>query len=61
MVSRTEEFLKLELGEVKKFLNMDEIIVKSEESIFECVLRWIEVLFGQLALQRIKPFFTGRS
>ena len=61
MVSRTEEFLKLELGEVKKFLNMDEIIVKSEESIFECVLRWIEVLFGHLALQRIKLFFTGRS
>ena len=42
LVSRTEEFLKLDLAEVKKYLEMDDIIVRSEESIFECILRWIE-------------------
>ena len=61
MVSRTEEFLKLESAEVRKFLDMDDIIVKSEESIFECILRWIEVLSGHLVQQRFTPFFTGRS
>merc|ERR1719319_1295906 len=42
MVSKTEEFLKLDLAEVKKYLLMDDIIVRSEESIFECIIRWIE-------------------
>ena len=42
-MSRTEEFLKLQPEEVLKYLSMDEIIVKSEESIFECILRGIEV------------------
>ena len=43
LVSKTEEFLKLDLAEVKKYLEMDDIIVRSEESIFECILRWIEM------------------
>ena len=43
MVSRTEEILKLQQQEVLKYLSMEEIIVKSEESIFECLLRGIEV------------------
>jgi len=43
IVSQTDEFLKLAAKEVKKFLSMDDIIVKSEESIFECILRWIRV------------------
>jgi len=43
LVSKTEEFLKLSSCEVLKFLSMDEIMVKSEESIFECIIRWIEV------------------
>jgi hypothetical protein len=40
-VAKTEEFLKLSASEVEHFLSMDDIIVKSEESIFECILRWI--------------------
>ena len=39
IVSQTEEFLKLVVNEVKKFLSMDDIIVRSEESIYECILR----------------------
>ena len=42
-MSRNKEFLKLQPQEVFKFLSMDEIIVKLEESIFECILCWIEV------------------
>jgi len=41
-VCKTEEFLKLSVAEVEHFLNMDDVIVKSEESIFECILRWIQ-------------------
>ena len=48
MVSKTEEFLKLDLAEVKKYLLMDDIIVRSEESIFECIIRWIEVILSPL-------------
>ena len=43
IVSKTEEFLKLDAEEVIKYLSMDDIIVKSEESIFQCILRWIQV------------------
>ena len=43
MVNTTEEFLKLDHKELSKYLSMDDIIVKSEESIFECILRWINV------------------
>ena len=40
-VCKTDEFLKLAADQVEKFLIMDDIIVRSEESIFECILRWI--------------------
>lgn len=41
-VCKTDEFLKLAVHEVEQFLGMDDIIVKSEESIFQCILRWIQ-------------------
>ena len=41
MVNTTEEFLKLDHVELKNYLSMDDIIVKSEETIFECIIRWI--------------------
>jgi hypothetical protein len=41
-VSKTDEFLQLGVEEIDAFLRMDDIIVKSEETIFECILRWIE-------------------
>lgn len=43
LVSTTPEFLKLGPRELATYLAMDDIIVKSEESIFDCILRWIEV------------------
>ena len=43
IVSKSEEFLKLDHREVGRYLEMDDVIVKSEESIFECILRWIRV------------------
>ena len=43
MVNTTEEFLKLSHGELATYLAMDDIIVKSEESIIDCILRWIDV------------------
>ena len=43
IVSKSEEFLKLDHKEVGRYLEMDDVIVKSEESIFECILRWIKV------------------
>ena len=43
MVNNTEEFLKLGHAELATYLAMDDIIVKSEESIFDCILRWVEV------------------
>ena len=41
IVSKSEEFLKLNHTEVGRYLEMDDVIVKSEDSIFECILRWI--------------------
>ena len=43
LVSTTPEFLKLGPRELATYLAMDDIIVRSEESIFDCILRWIEV------------------
>ena len=43
MVNNTEEFLKLGHTELASYLAMDDIIVKSEESIFDCIVRWVEV------------------
>ena len=43
MVNSTEEFLKLGHEEVATYLAMDDIIVKSEKSIFDCVIRWVEI------------------
>ena len=43
LVSTTPEFLKLGPRELGTYLAMDDIIVRSEESIFDCILRWIEV------------------
>ena len=39
----TSEFLKLDHREVSKYLGMDDIIVRSEETIFEVILQWVEV------------------
>ena len=43
MVNNTEEFLKLAHYELATYLAMDDIIVKSEETIFDAILRWVEV------------------
>ena len=42
IISDTDEFLKLEPKLLVKYLGMDDIIVKSEESIFECITRWVD-------------------
>jgi len=42
MVCKTEEFIKLDVDEVLKYLKMDDVIVKSEDSILNCITRWIE-------------------
>jgi len=41
-VCKAPQFLKLDAAEVLKYLQLDDVIVKSEESIFYCVTGWID-------------------
>jgi kelch-like protein 10 len=39
---KSEEFLELELEQLIVILNSDELNVKSEEAVFDAVIRWID-------------------
>jgi kelch-like protein 10 len=39
---KSEEFLQLELEQLIVILNSDELNVKSEEAVFNAVIRWID-------------------
>jgi kelch-like protein 10 len=39
---KSEEFLQLELEQLIMILNTDELNVKSEEAVFDAVIRWID-------------------
>lgn len=41
-IVQREEFLHLELGQLVNLLKCDEIVVKSEEQVYEYVLAWIQ-------------------
>ena len=39
---KSEEFLELHLQQLIEILNSDELNVKSEEAVFDAVIRWID-------------------
>jgi hypothetical protein len=39
---KSEEFLELELEQLILILNSDELNIKSEEAVFDAVIRWID-------------------
>ena len=41
-VSKSEEFLNLNVQQMEEWISSDEIIVDSEERVFEIILRWFE-------------------
>jgi len=44
-VSKKEEFLRLSLPVITKYLADDQLVAKREEHVYEAALRWLEVIF----------------
>ena len=54
-VSKSEEFLHLRFSEIEKLISLDDVIVESEEQVYEAVISWVkhdvdnrEKVFAQL-------------
>lgn len=41
-VSKSEEFLRLRVSEIEKLISIDDVIVESEEQVYEAVISWVK-------------------
>ena len=41
-VSKSEEFLRLKVSEIEKLISLDDVIVESEEQVYEAVISWVK-------------------
>lgn len=41
-VSKSEEFLHLSFSEIEKLISLDDVIVESEEQVYEAVISWVK-------------------
>ena len=41
-VSKSEEFLYLELSDIEKLISLDDLVIESEEQVYEAVLSWVK-------------------